>query len=141
MEQYVEFVGNHPLLFAFLVAVIALIIFTEIRRFTLGFKSVSPTEAVQLINHEDTLVLDVREDGEVRQGTIGGAKHIPLAHLQKRLQELDKHRDKPVIAYCRSGNRSVSACNILRKHEFAEVYNLSGGIMAWESANLPLKKR
>lgn len=141
MSQYLEFAGNHPMLFAALGAVIGLIIWTEMRRFTQGYGSVSPTEAVRLINDDDTLILDVREDAELNSGVIGSAKHIPLGHLGKRLEEISAYKDKKVLAYCRSGNRSGTACGILRKNDFKEVYNLSGGIMAWRSANLPVKKR
>ncbi len=141
MAQYLDFVGNHPYLFAILAAIIVMIVMAELKRLTSGLQAVTPVEAVQLMNHEDTLVLDVREDNEVAQGRIGGAKHIPLGLLGKRIEELAKHKDKTVIAYCRSGNRSGQACNVLRKHEFSKVYNLTGGIMAWQSANLPVKKR
>jgi len=141
MSQYLEFVANHPMLFAFLGAVIALIVATELRRFTRGYKAISPTDAVLMMNHGDTLLLDVREDGEVRAGMINGSKHIPLGSLAQRVKELEPYKAKNVIAYCRSGNRSATACSVLRKHEFANVYNLTGGIVAWEGANLPVKKR
>lgn len=141
MEQYLEFATNHPLLIGAFVAVLAIIIWTEARRFTVGYQRVSPTDAVQLINHSDTLLLDVREDAELQQGMIEGAKHIPLGHLAQRIDELKPHRDKHIVAYCRTGSRSAQACGVLRKHEFEKVSNLSGGLMAWQSANLPVKRR
>lgn len=141
MDQYVEFVSNHPILFAALAAIVVTLVWTEIRRLTSGVAILSPSNAVLLMNHEDTLVLDVREDGEVAQGKIEGAKHIPLGMLVKRMEELAPHKDKAVIAYCRSGNRSAHACSMLRKAGFQRVHNLRGGIMAWQAANLPVKKR
>ncbi|HDP89839.1 MAG TPA: rhodanese-like domain-containing protein [Thioalkalivibrio sp.] len=141
MDQYLEFISNHPLLFLALAAVIAMLIWTELRRFTVGYQIITPNDAVRLMNQGDALILDVREDNEVRQGFIEGAKHIPLGVLAKRIDEISGSKGKPVIAYCRSGNRSASACSILTKAGFENVHNLKGGVMAWSQANLPLKKK
>ena len=105
-----------------------------------GINQVGPQEAVLLFNHEDALVLDVREQSEWADGHIGKAKHIPLGQLKTRLTELDKYKDKPIVAVCRSGNRSGSACGMLKKAGFETVYNQEGGIIAWERANLPVTK-
>jgi rhodanese-related sulfurtransferase len=56
------------------------------------------------------------------------------------LRDLEKHKNKPIIVSCRSGNRSLKGAVILRKHGFATVYNLAGGLQAWERDNLPLEK-
>jgi rhodanese-related sulfurtransferase len=105
-----------------------------------GVKQVSPQEAVLLFNHEDAMVLDVREQSEWLDGHISKAKHIPLGQLKNRLADLDKFKDKPIVAVCRSGNRSGSACGILKKAGFENVHNLSGGMMAWQQAGLPHEK-
>lgn len=106
-----------------------------------GLKEVSAQEAILLINHNDALVLDVREDKEVAAGRIPNAKHIPLGQLVSRIQELSKFKDKPVVVSCRSGMRSASACRVLAKDGFGQVYNLQGGIIAWEKANMPVEKK
>lgn len=141
MQEYLEFARQHLLLSGAFVAIVALIIWTELGRFTRGYKDVSPQEAVQIINHDDPLLLDIRENNELNEGVIGGAKHIPLGGLRKRINEIEKFKSRTLIVYCRSGSRSYSACNLLKKHEFGEVFNLKGGIMAWKSANLPLGKK
>lgn len=141
MQEYLQFVTSHTLLFAALAAVVATIVWTELQRFTGGVKHLGASEAVLLMNKDDTIVLDVREDAELREGTIGKAKHIPLSALDQRLKELDKHREKTIIAYCRSGARSSRACSKLRKAGFEKVVNLRGGILAWREANLPVRKR
>jgi rhodanese-related sulfurtransferase len=105
-----------------------------------GVKQVSPQEAVLLFNHEDAMVLDVREQSEWLDGHISKAKHIPLGQLKNRLADLDKFKNKPIVAVCRSGNRSGSACGILKKAGFENVHNLSGGMMAWQQAGLPHEK-
>jgi rhodanese-related sulfurtransferase len=98
----------------------------------------SPAEATLLMNREDALVLDVRETGEWGSGHITGARHITLGQLDKRLSELDKFKEKPIIVVCASGNRSSAACGQLKKQGFDKVYSLGGGISAWREANLPL---
>jgi rhodanese-related sulfurtransferase len=105
-----------------------------------GVKQVSPQEAVLLFNHEDAMVLDVREQSEWLDGHISKAKHIPLGQLKNRLADLDKFKNKPIVAVCRSGNRSGRACGILKKAGFENVHNLSGGMMAWQQAGLPHEK-
>lgn len=96
--------------------------------------------AMQLINHKNALVLDVREEQEFKSGHILNAKWIPLGKLAERLGELEKYRERPILAVCRSGHRSGIACAILGKNGFAQAYNLGGGVTAWQKANLPLGK-
>ena len=105
-----------------------------------GVKQIGPQEAVLLFNHEDALVLDVREQSEWMDGHIAKARHIPLGKLKDHLSELEKHKGKPIIAVCRSGNRSGSACGTLRKAGFENLHNLAGGMVAWEQAGLPREK-
>ena len=106
-----------------------------------GINQVGPQEAVLLFNHEDALVLDVREQSEWADGHIGKAKHIPLGQLKTRLNELEKYKDKPIVVVCRSGNRSGSACGTMKKAGFEKMYNLAGGMMAWEQAGLPRERK
>jgi rhodanese-related sulfurtransferase len=105
-----------------------------------GATSLSATEAVNLINRNNALVLDVRELTEFETGHIVNAKHIPLAALAERMNELKKYKDKPILVNCQRGMRSAKACDILRKEEFTQVHNLQGGIEAWLSAKLPVIK-
>lgn len=141
MQEYLHFASNHILLFAALGAILATIAWVEFQRIGSGVKHLDANEAVRLMNQDDTIVLDVREDAELREGRIGKAKHIPLRDLDKRLKELEKHRNKNIIVYCRSGARSARACAMLRKAGFEQVANLRGGLIAWREAKLPVRKR
>ena len=105
-----------------------------------GIKEVDSIAALQLINHKNALVLDVREDSEYKAGHVLGATLIPLGKLKGRIGELEKHRDKPIVVVCRSGSRSATACALLGKQGFTQAHNLAGGVMAWQKANLPLEK-
>ena len=105
-----------------------------------GLNQVSTAEATRLMN-DDALMLDVREDKEWAEGHIPNARHIPMAQLSKRLAELDKLKDKPIVVSCRSGHRSASVCRTLKKNGFENVHNLAGGILAWEQAGLPVTRK
>ena len=105
-----------------------------------GIKEVDSNAALQLINHKNALVLDVREPDEFKAGHLLNAELIPLGKLQARIGELAKYKDKPVVVVCRSGSRSGTACVKLSKQGFTQAYNLAGGMMAWQKANLPTQK-
>ena len=105
-----------------------------------GVTEVDSAGALQLINHKDAVVLDVREPNEFASGHILDAKLLPLGKLKERMGELEKHKDRPIVVVCRSGNRSGTACYLLGKQGFAQVYNLAGGVQAWQKSNLPLEK-
>jgi rhodanese-related sulfurtransferase len=140
MEQVLEFAGNHPLLVGALFAVLAALAWNLFADGG-GKNAVDPLGATALINHEDAVVLDVRSIAEFKDGHIVNAVNIPLNGLGNNLKQLEKHRDKPIVAVCRSGSRSNAACRLLRKQGFENVKNLRGGMMAWESASLPVKRK
>ena len=141
MDQYIAFINENLMLVIALGVISAMLFFNLFGARLRGFKTVHPTEAVSMINHDDALVLDVRENNEYQSGHIISSTHIPLSALSGRLGELDKYKGRPVIVGCRSGQRSAQACAKLRKQGFESVYNLSGGVMAWQSANLPLTRK
>ena len=103
MTRLVEFVGNHPILFLALALVIGMLVFFEYQRAFSGVKIISPMEATRLQNDEEAIFLDIREEAEYKIGHIMGNVHIPLSNFPKRMVELDKYKDQPVIVYCTSG--------------------------------------
>ncbi len=105
-----------------------------------GIKEIDCVGALQLINHKNAQILDVREDSEYKDGHVLNAIHIPLGKLGARIGELEKFKSQPLVVICRSGNRSGSACAVLGKQGFDQAYNLEGGVMAWQKAKLPLQK-
>ena len=141
MTPYIEFISNHPYLFLALFIVTVLIIKAEIDSRLSGVTQSNVQEAVRLMDQEGMLILDVREASEYSAGHLRQALHIPMSALKSRANELDKYKNKTILAYCRSGNRSNSACRQLKKSGFDQIYNLSGGIMAWTNANLPVTKK
>jgi rhodanese-related sulfurtransferase len=141
MEQFIEFIGNHYILSAAWIALFIMVIYSFIGARLRGYKNANPAIATQLINREDAVVVDVREDNEYAGGHIINSVHVPLSYLKDRLKELEKYKSKPVIVGCKTGQRSGQACAMLKKEGFEQVYNLSGGVTAWQADNLPLTKK
>ena len=106
-----------------------------------GIKEVDTRTAVQLINYQDALVLDVRDDSEFAAGHLPNAKHIPAEKIEERWTELQKFKEKPVVVVYRGGIRSNNASLVLKKNGFSQVVNLMGGIDSWKRAGLPMVKR
>lgn len=139
MDQFVAFLSEQWVLFGALIFILVMIVhsFTS----SWGVKNVVPAEALELINRQDAVVLDVRSDEEFNSGHILHSLHIPVGLLSNRLSELSKHKGKPILVTCRTGNRSATACSMLKKQGFSPIYRLAGGVVAWQGANLPLTKR
>ncbi|MGF1615658.1 MAG: rhodanese-like domain-containing protein [Gammaproteobacteria bacterium] len=141
MERLLEFAANHWVLTLALWALLAAIGWTFVYPRLQGILKVTPLDATQLINHEEAIVLDVRGEAEFSEGHILNSMHIPMKYLSEQMRKLEKHRSRPIITACRTGQQSAGACAMLRKHGFERVYNLSGGILGWQNASLPLTKK
>jgi len=111
---------------------------TMVRARLLGFQELKTGEAVELMNRQEPLVLDVRETDEYQTGHIQGAVHIPVDELEGRIDELQASRERPILIYCRAGQRSAQAAAVLKRQGFSQMYKLDGGFMAWQAAHLPV---
>ena len=96
--------------------------------------------AVQLINREKAVLIDLCDATEYAAGHAIGAKSIPLADLEQKLPNMVKNKALPVILVCQSGARSGRAVAIAKKLGFEKAQSLSGGMSAWRAANLPVEK-
>lgn len=105
-----------------------------------GPGTVTAAGAVQLINREKAVVVDVCEAGEYASGHVAGARHAPLGELEQKLPWLVKNKATPVILVCASGARSGRAVSIARKLGYEQALSLSGGMRSWRDANLPVEK-
>jgi rhodanese-related sulfurtransferase len=135
-----DFILQNWMLVSAIIFVIFLILFEPMRRRMYGIETANVYDAVSLSNHQNAIFVDVRESKEMANGVINGAYRIPLSSFDKNIGQIEKFKDSPVIVYCRSGNRSLSAATRLKKKEFKQVYNLAGGILAWQKESLPLEK-
>lgn len=141
MDQLITFTSNNTILVIAIVLVSLMLIHSLVGEKLRGYSSISPAQSTQMINRENAVILDVRENNEYSDGHIINSIHIPLSNLKTRMTELEKYKTQKVIILCRSGNRSSQACAKLKKAGFEQVFNLSGGVMAWENASLPLIKK
>ena len=118
----------------------AILVWPLVNRRLSGVPEVGALQAVQLLNRQDAVMIDVREPAEFSAGHAPNAKNIPLAQLDKRIGELGKFKNRPAVIACQTGSRAHSATALLKKAGFAEVFVLAGGINAWQQANMPVEK-
>ncbi|MGO2263563.1 MULTISPECIES: rhodanese-like domain-containing protein [Halomonas] len=139
IDQLFEFVQNHPLLVgAFLLVLVAWLIY-ETR--SASTNAVTSTQATQLINREDAVVLDIRESKDFKTGHIAGARNIPHNKLDNRMNELDKVKNQPIIVVCKHGQSAGAVQTKLAKAGFERVTKLKGGMAQWQADSLPVVKK
>ncbi|MEW6353725.1 MAG: rhodanese-like domain-containing protein [Pseudomonadota bacterium] len=141
MQRLGEFIINHWELFLALGLILILLVMTTLSRRLLGFKELPPAQVTHMINRENAVILDVREDKEFNEGHIVHAVHAPLSTLEARMKSLEKFKGRPIIVTCQNGDRSARAAALLHKHGFAPVYKLAGGLTAWRDAKYPLSAK
>ena len=140
MQQFIEFMGNHPYEFLALGVVVGLLAWNLLGEYVQGIKQLLPQEATLLMNHEDALVIDVREESEYLQGHILNSINLPSSSFTTKLNRLEKYRQHPIIISCLSGHRAIQVGKTLKTNGFEKIFHLKGGITAWQNANLPLIK-
>jgi rhodanese-related sulfurtransferase len=96
--------------------------------------------AVQLINRERAVVVDVCEPDEFARGHVNGARNVPVGQFEKRLPEVVKNKTVPLILVCASGARAGRALGVAKKLGYEQAQVLAGGMKAWKDANLPVEK-
>ena len=144
MGAFFDFLQKDPfnmMLFGGAVATGAMLLWPLLVKPFRAGREVSVFEAVQLINRQDAVVIDVRDTGEYEAGHLANAKHVAERQLTERLKELEKFKGKPMIVVCRSGMRSNAAVQVLRRNGFDQAVNMRGGIGSWQQAGMPLEKR
>ena len=134
MALFLEFLAEQWLLTAALLAVIIMLLMHETRK---SGPSLSPQQAITLVNKEQGVFLDLRDAAAFKQGHIVEALHIPATKLGDRMAELEKYRDKPIVLVCKMGQQSGSAGKQLKAGGFDKVYKMSGGMMEWGNLQLP----
>ena len=100
----------------------------------------SATAAVQLINREKAVVIDVGEPHEFAAGHVGGSKNIPFGQLEEKLPGLVKNKALPLILVCPLGARAGRAVAVAKKLGYEQAQSLGGGLKAWREANMPVEK-
>ncbi len=136
MGQVGEFIINHWILVSAFV-VLAYLVFSDLLGKSLsGLRSVGVTQAVQLVNQQKGVFVDVREQDEFAREHIADSISIPLSKLPQDNRLKDKR--KPVIVVCATGQRAKTAAKQLKEKGLENVFILAGGLVSWKEAKLPL---
>ena len=134
MALILEFLTQQWILAAALLVVIIMLFMHETRK---SGPSLSPQKAINMVNAEQGVFLDLRDAADYKQGHIVDAVHIPSAKLAERMAELEKYRNKPIILVCKMGQQASAAGKQLKGNNFEQVYKMTGGMMEWSNLQLP----
>jgi rhodanese-related sulfurtransferase len=136
LDQYIQL--NHWLVLG-TVAVLVLVIVSEIRARAESLAAVSPQDAIRLMNR-GAVVIDLRAAEQYAAGHLSGARRLDGEQILKAGDTLKKYKQKPLIVYDESGSLGTSAARQLKAQGFEQAFNLRGGLSAWRADNLPLEK-
>lgn len=141
MEEWVVFVTNHWILASLLGVLLFAFIVNEMIGGHFGSKQeVSAERAVQFMNHQEAVVFDMRTDAAFKDGHIVGAEHVTIESFDKKMGNLKKYQNKPVIIATATGLEASKMVTLLQEKGFLQVFILSGGVQGWKSAGMPLVK-
>jgi len=95
---------------------------------------------IERVKNNDWMLIDVRSPDDFDKGHIPGAINMPHDNINDYLDDLAGHKNKPIIIYCRSGNKAQLAMKILQDLDFSEVMHLEGDMLGWNAANMPIDR-
>jgi len=130
--------GNNLLILAIAVGSGLMLMMPSLNRARAG-AGVNATQAVQMINQRQAVVVDVRSADDYAAGHITHARSVPLAELEQKAQALPKNR--PLVVVCEQGRHAAQAATKLKSQGFDEVVVLDGGLRAWTQGGLPLTRK
>lgn len=139
MDHIAQFIQNHWQLSLAFVVITSLIFINEYLSMKKQGKSVSPEQAIDLINHQNAIILDIRDAAAFKSGHI--INSIRAAEADFNSTKMDKYKNKTTIIVCTRGIQAANLAKNLRTKGFTESMVLSGGIDAWKAAGLPLIKK
>ena len=140
MQQFMTFIIHHWFLWSLAVVLLLAFFWLEMQDKLLGGPNLKPQQLVDMMNHEKSVVIDVRDSNTFKDGHIIGAQNIPVDQLEKRLNKLQKYKNQTIVLVCNAGSQSLKMVKLLRQNGFEKVYQLQGGLNAWRAASLPVVK-
>lgn len=138
MQDLTHFVQNHPLLIATAAIVLFLSIIVEIIRIKQKLGGLTPAQMTQIMNRQQSLLIDLREPEQYRKSHIINAKNIQPANIAQQLKKLAKAKTT-ILLVCASGTESQKLAASLKKQGY-NAFSLSGGMRAWLDAQMPIVK-
>jgi rhodanese-related sulfurtransferase len=138
MEHLGQFIMNHWSLWLALIVVLLLIFVNELFSQKKKAKELTPQSAVDLINNDNAIVIDLRDKEIYKQGHIIDSINADIADFEQA--KMNKYKNKPIILVCARGQQSTTAAAKLKTQGYQPLV-LAGGITAWQAADLPLVKK
>jgi rhodanese-related sulfurtransferase len=135
-----KFIVDNWMLFVVALGSGGMLVWPLVKANVVGGGALSPSAAVQLMNREKAVVIDVSEAEEFAAGHVGGAKNIPVNDIEAKLEGAVKNKALPLILVCSTGARAARVESVAKKLGFEKVQSLAGGLKAWKEANLPIEK-
>ena len=136
--EFIQFLQGELLLTGTLFALIILLIVNLYSEKYRKYQVVDTNGAVSLMDDDELLIIDVREEKERKAGFLSNDLNIPMGQVKAKMDSLDK--SKNYLVYCKSGTRSDRIADILSKNDFQKVSSLKGGFNAWLKADLPIQR-
>ena len=136
--EFIQFLQGELLLTGTLFALIILLIVNLYSEKYRKYQVVDTNGAVSLMDDDELLIIDVREEKERKAGFLSNDLNIPMGQVKAKMDSLDK--SKNILVYCKSGTRSDRIADILSKNDFQKVSSLKGGFNAWLKADLPIQR-
>lgn len=137
MALILEFLTQQWLLVAAMLVVIVALVMHEARK---SGTSLSPQQAINLVNAEEGVFVDLRDTADFRSGHIVDAMHIPASKLMNNTGLLEKYRSKPIVLVCKMGQNAGGVGKKLNADGFEKVGTMTGGMMEWSNLQLPVVK-
>ena len=135
-----KFIVDNWMLFAVAIGSASMLFWPMVKDSVVGGGALSPDAAVQLMNREKAVVIDVSEAEEFATGHIGGAKNIPVNDIDAKLAGAVKNKALPLVLVCSTGARAKRVEAAAKALGYGNVQTLAGGLKAWKAANLPIEK-
>ena len=136
--EFIQFLQGELLLTGTLFALIILLIVNLYSEKYRKYQVVDTNGAVSLMDDDELLIIDVREEKERKAGFLSNDLNIPMGQVKAKMDTLDK--SKNILVYCKSGTRSDRIADILSKNDFQKVSSLKGGFNSWLKADLPIQR-
>ena len=136
--EFIQFLQGELLLTGTLFALIIFLIVNIYSEKYRKYQVVDTNGAVSLMDDDELIILDVREEKERSVGFLTNDLNIPMGQVKAKMDSLDK--SKNILVYCKSGTRSDRIADILSKNDFQKVSSLKGGFNAWLKADLPIQR-
>jgi len=136
--EFIQFLQGELLLTGTLFALIILLIVNIYSEKYRKYQVVDTNGAVSLMDDDELIIIDVREEKERKAGFLNNDLNIPMGQVKAKMDSLDK--SKNILVYCKSGTRSDRIADILSKNDFQKVSSLQGGFNAWLKADLPIQR-